>query len=241
MKNLETELAANEGFLNHSWRFALTERFAMLFFALLTAVFSTAWAGTNEDLLVAAQKGNVAGVTAALAAGADINARDSNGWTALQTAAANRDMVEFTKTQDIVKLLIEKGADVNARDKYGGTALIWATSVTHPIEIAKLLIAAGADVNAKGNNGWRPLMSAGFGNFELAELLIAKGADVNAKDDKGSTALAVAAMMGGNVNYVKFLIAKKADVNTKDNNGWTPLRLTTNAQVAEILKAAGAK
>jgi ankyrin repeat protein len=125
----------------------------------------------------------------------------------LQTAAADRDMVGFTKTNTIIKLLIAKGADVNTRDKYGGTALIWATSVTRPIEIAKLLIAAGAQVDVRGNDGWRPLMGAGFGNFELAELLIAKGADVNARDDKGSPAGAQAAMMG-DAKYVTFLIGK---------------------------------
>jgi hypothetical protein len=66
---------ANKGSLNHSRPFAFAVRLAMLFVAS-TLVFSTAWAGSNEDLLVSAKKGDVAGVTAALAAGADINTRD---------------------------------------------------------------------------------------------------------------------------------------------------------------------
>ena len=38
-----------------------------------------AWAGPDEDLSVAAFDGNISGVRAALAAGADVNRADTNG------------------------------------------------------------------------------------------------------------------------------------------------------------------
>lgn len=66
----------------------------------------------------------------ALEAGADVNARDEDGETALMCAI----------TPEQTKLLIAAGADVNARSEYGDTALICALTD----EQAILLIDAGA-------------------------------------------------------------------------------------------------
>ena len=75
----------------------------------------------------------------ALEHGANVNAKDTDGQTALMKA--------YTTEQ--VRLLIEAGADVNAKDKNGKTALMQAVFP----EQVKLLIEAGADVNAKDNQG----------------------------------------------------------------------------------------
>ena len=48
--------------------------------------------------------------------GADINAKDKNGWTALMFAARNG----YDK---IAQLLIKSGADIKAKDRDGKTAL----------------------------------------------------------------------------------------------------------------------
>jgi uncharacterized protein len=139
-------------------------------------------AGTVEDftLIRNCETGDTPAVIKALEDGANINARDKNGGTALMAA------VNFGQTK-IVKLLIEKGADVNAKQIDGGlTALMIASLGERPnnVEIVEILLAKGADVNAKNNMGMTALMYASYYNLiDVANVLIDNGADVNAKRD----------------------------------------------------------
>jgi ankyrin repeat protein len=71
-----------------------------------------------------------------LAAGVNVNARDSSGGTPLAHAA-------WFGHVDTVKLLIEKGADLNAKKNDGGTPVLLATWNKHP-EVAEILKKAGA-------------------------------------------------------------------------------------------------
>ena len=81
--------------------------------------------------------GNYCPYTRALIdAGADINAKDEAGSTALMVAS------EYGRTE-IVKLLIATGADVNIKNELGWTALMWASRWGRK-ETVKLLIDAGA-------------------------------------------------------------------------------------------------
>ena len=68
--------------------------------------------------------------------GADVNAKDPDGRTALYWASRNGHT-------DCVKLLIEAKADVNAKDSDGRTALYWASCKGHT-DCVKLLKEAGA-------------------------------------------------------------------------------------------------
>ena len=86
----------------------------------------------------AAYTGNIEAVKQHLAAGTDVNAKASRGWTPLHSVASKK----------IAKLLINKGADVNAKDKIGGTPLHLAT-YSGQEEIVELLIVSGANMNAK--------------------------------------------------------------------------------------------
>ena len=80
-------------------------------------------------------------IRAMLECGADINARDNDGQTALMNA----------NDEDCIKVLIEAGADVNAKDNDGWTPLM---HLYHEgPEIIEMLIKAGADVNARDNDG----------------------------------------------------------------------------------------
>ena len=84
----------------------------------------------NISIHDAAAKGNIEAVKQHLAAGTDVNAKDS-GWTPLIVAANNGH-------KEIVELLIAKGADVNAKDDDGYTPLDGAVDEGQ-IEIAALL------------------------------------------------------------------------------------------------------
>lgn len=105
--------------------------------------------------------------------GADINARDGQGYGALQAAARNRN-------DRIIPLLISLGADVNGRDNDGFTALIHAAERNHVASI-RALVAAGADIEASVDGGFGPLsLAIESGKYLAAKALIELGANVNA-------------------------------------------------------------
>ena len=87
-------------------------------------------------LIDAAVKGDNVQITNLLAAGVNVNVRDSTGGTPLAHAA-------WFGRVDTVKLLIEKGADLNAKKNDGGTPVLLATWNKHP-EVAEILKKAGA-------------------------------------------------------------------------------------------------
>ena len=66
--------------------------------------------------------------------GADVNARDTIGWTPLMFAA------RFSSTPEIVALLLEKGAEVNVRSTDGWTPLMFAAGFSSTPEMVQLLL-----------------------------------------------------------------------------------------------------
>lgn len=165
---------------------------------LMLMVSTTLLAGPNEDLWKSAEEGNLAGVQNALDKGANINAKNAYGGTALFPAAGRGHL-------KVVKFLIAKKIDVSAKSKYGGTALFWAVEKGR-VEIVKILITAKIDINAYDtDSGGTALMGAAeMGMFEIVKLLIEAKADVNLKDEKGNTAL-MSAQKKGHIEIIKLL------------------------------------
>ena len=93
----------------------------------------------------AAAAGDIDGLKAALAAGADANARDGRGWTALMHAANKG----YTL---LVPPLLKAGADPNLRAADGATALFIAALHGHS-GIVALLVKAGANPTIEGPKG----------------------------------------------------------------------------------------
>jgi len=188
----------------------------------------------TKSLHHAAAEGDVEQVKKLIAAGAAINAKDSDSYTPLHRAvqAGNR---------AIVTLLINKGADVNAPGRWTARPLHAAAWEGH-VELVKLLIARGADVNAWQNNAWTPLHSAAAqGHEAVAEILIAGGADVNLHREGGIPLHTAAGQ--GHVEMAAFLIDKGADMNAKDSWGGTPLMEAAengHAALAKFLTEKGA-
>ena len=93
----------------------------------------------------AAKAGNLKGLEAALAAGADVNARDDKGWTALMYVVDKGYVL-------LVEPLLQAQADPDVRAPDGATALFMAVAHGHS-EIIPLLMKAGADPTIKGPKG----------------------------------------------------------------------------------------
>ena len=79
----------------------------------------------------AASLENIGAVKQHLAGGADVNAKNVDGWTPLHEAA-------FGGRKEIVELLISNGADVNAKSDDGETPLDFTINYKHT-ETAALL------------------------------------------------------------------------------------------------------
>lgn len=113
---------------------------------LLSFLTWPAWGwDASEDLLSAARKGDLAAVTAALEAKADVEAKTRYGQTPLFVAAMNGHV-------PVVKLLLEKGAQVDISDTFYKFSMINFVAQRKHTEVLKLLVprSKAADANLDG-------------------------------------------------------------------------------------------
>ena len=130
---------------------------------LAVLLAASAYAQT-PDFWTLADRGTLQEIQAAISKGADMNAKDGQGMTALMLAAKDNSIA-------VVSALLKAGADVNAKDLNGGTALIWA-AYQNTNQVVSALLKAGADINAKNNQGQTALMIADlYGNKGALKVL----------------------------------------------------------------------
>ena len=153
----------------------------------LIAIFALAYPAAAAAIHDAAKKGDVAAITAALEAGADVN--QSDGWSTPLWYAARRGH------EDAAKLLIARGADVNLTTKTSGPPLLGAIERKNAI-LVKLLLASGADPNAALETKSALYLAAKSGCLECVTALVDLGADVNALTQRRETPIHAAKLIG---------------------------------------------
>jgi uncharacterized protein len=151
----------------------------------------------STPLMRAAKNGDSAAIRLLLANGAEIDARQKNGTTALMFAAG-----------------LGYGTGTFAND--------YATPV-ELLESVKVLVAAGADVNAISEAGQTPLHFGAQASDDIVKFLAASGANLDVKDKQGRTPVEMALGVGlhghaggpptvreGTANLLRQLMSAKA-------------------------------
>ena len=159
----------------------------------------------------AARQADWAAVRTLLQQGADVDARQGDGSTALHWAS-------YRDHPETAALLIRAGAEVNAANDLGVTAL-WAACENGSPAMAEILLEAGADPNMALPFGETPLMTASrTGNADVVRQLLAAGADVDAATGEGAHGAQTALMWAVAQRHpavVEVLLAHGADVHAR--------------------------
>jgi ankyrin repeat protein len=159
-------------------------------FAEVVAVLLDAGAEVNiaeaDDMTPLSVCQDLGIVRSLISHGADVNAQDSQGDTALHGYC-------YHWKRDLVSLVLDNGADAAITNNSLYTPLMTACEQNHS-EIAEMLLTrshgAKAGINAQSADGSTALsIAAGAGAIDCVQILIAAGADVNIADNDGIMAL----------------------------------------------------
>ena len=178
---------------------------AMLLVAAPGAPRLLAVTGAESPVADAAMRGEADRVRTLLRDGADVNAAQGDGMTALHWTALNGDL-------ETTNVLLVAGATVEALTRVGRyTPLHLASSRGHASVVSRLL-DAGSKPNATTETGVQPLhLAAQAGDAATVTALLGHGANVNARDEThGRTPLVFAASQN-RLEAVRILLAKGAD------------------------------
>jgi len=199
--------------------------------------------------------------------GADVNARDAAGWTALHHIAVQCYSDYYFNPNAMLQVLMDSGADINVRGRYGLTPLMLAAVNVrkHPkaLETVKFLLKSGADFDARdeNNNGvWYWMRDFFYGDEKLIlqEILFEMysstqpdkaGADDNETDVINPVPMPavdldlMTAAFWGTAEDLAPILARGANLEARSKHGYTPLMFASvwnHAPAAEFLVEHGA-
>lgn len=169
--------------------------------------------------------------------GADINAKDGYGLSALHLAIKNSSInsinVLLANNSIDLEQTLPDGYFTHLGDDSSDAVYIGkATPLIYAIfksggnsKIVDMLIKKGADVNAVDEEGWSTfLYASAFGNSSMLRSILSKNESLlNTKTKNNATPLHMAVVYD-NIENIKYLVSQlKADINAQDNDGWTAL------------------
>ena len=155
----------------------------------------------------------ISDVTRCLQAGADLNARTDNRWTALHFAAG------MNKNPAVVQALLAAGADPTARTGNGSTALHFAAGMNVNLADSNINLS---DIIMLFSEDRSLLLADSNNNRAVIEALLNGGAEPNAQTQSGWTPLHVTAGMNKNPAMIEALLNAGADPKVRDKDDKTP-------------------
>lgn len=216
-------------------------------FAVMWKRISRRMSGRMTPLHLAAKScSDATAISALLDGGAELEAKDRRGRTALHYGAQNSRAAALSA-------LVKAGANVNAEDRRGRTPLHWAAfsrSGTAKWDSPGFTLARRCFPDSK-LRGIADVIETVQHQAELVRsdpevvrVLLDAGAKLSARDKHGATPLHYAAAFSPNPATASALLEAGARVSTTDKTGSTPLHDAAgngNAAVVMVLLAAGAE
>lgn len=178
-------------------------------------------------------------VSALIQKGANVNAVNANGESAL-FAAVKAD------SPSTINILVENGIITDTRsnltrDHLGNTPLHYAVK-WNSLQAAQSVISLGFDVNSQNLSGKTALSDCCRSDKkQMAVLLIQNGANVNSTDVTGRSVL-VDAIQSGNEEMVNLLLEKGANPLIQEMNGRNSFHeaaLGGNIKIIDLIRSAG--
>ena len=183
---------------------ALPTSLALLLLGLTPQLVAAA---TSSPVADAAMRGDVEAVRSALRAGADANAAQGDGMTALHWAAHNG-------VVELAEMLLYAGANPESGTRIGNYTPLHVASKAGNAEVVAALLEAGGDPNiATTAGGARPLhFAAAAGSAETLRTLLAHGAEVNATEGVWGQTPLMFAVAKNRVEAMDVLLEAGADL-----------------------------
>lgn len=185
-----------------------------------TALILAAWYGSPEIVRLLIDNG------------ANVNAQDNAGYTAIAKASC----LGVGRHYEIVELLIEASADVNLKTKEGISPFLFAILNGHK-ELGIVLKNAGAKEEHLffGKEADGELLSAtNFGDLQRVKYVFLFKPNLNTSDKLGLTPLMYAAR-NGNHEILTMLLKAGAIVDAKDYSGKTALMFAARRGNKDII------
>ena len=189
-------------------------------------VDSTDWEGQTA-LVYAMRRGHDSTVRLLLDKGANLDRRDSPGWTMLYTAAGQN-------LQLMVKLLLS--LDVTVDEKVGASTPLYSAAYNGLESIVSLLLSHGANIDGRNANGQTALHISILGGHEsVVRCLINNGAGIETRCDAGWTPFHCGAY-SGHITILDLLLSKGADIYAKTACRESALLLAVTAAHSAVAK-----
>lgn len=164
-------------------------------------------------LMTAANKGQISLIKDLLYSGADIQAKDHDGWTPLMFAA------RYQENPEVTNLLVKSGAVISTQNKHGINALKLAAAFNKNPEVLAAMLK-NRSVSEKDVRSAFVYAIQSESSVSILNVFLEKGVQINVSFD-GKTPLMYAADCNSSTEIIAWLLENGANASLKTSKGKT--------------------